>query len=172
MMRRAIAVSMAFIAGCVAYAGAAAEPPPRPASLSRLLPLRVPDVGPLYASGRDAPLVVEVWSLDCGYCRENVAHLVEWRRAHPHVRIALVALDPLEEAASQLERALAQMQLPADVLQYGNAEPMPERLRAALDPEWRGELPRTLWIDANGTRRGKSGLLAPAVLDGWLRDAH
>ncbi|MBF3912896.1 TlpA family protein disulfide reductase, partial [Burkholderia pseudomallei] len=40
---------------------------------------------------------------------------------------------------------------------------------AALDPRWRGELPRTLWIGEDGTRRAKSGLLAPAVLDAWLQ---
>ncbi|AGK47392.1 MULTISPECIES: hypothetical protein [Burkholderia] len=132
-------------------------------------PLRASEVASLYASGSGAPLVVEVWSLDCGYCRENAVHLVEWQRRHPQVRIALVALDSLDEHAQALAGALAQMQLPATVRQYANAEPMPERLRAALDPAWRGELPRTLWIGADGTRRAKSGLLTPAVLDAWLQ---
>ncbi|AOJ02603.1 MULTISPECIES: TlpA family protein disulfide reductase [Burkholderia] len=148
-----------FAALVVTASSAAAEPQP----------LRAADVAPLYASGRGAPLVVEVWSLDCGYCRENVAHLVEWQRRHPQVRIALVSLDSLDEHARQLVDALAQMKLPESVAQYANAEPMPERLRAALDPGWRGELPRTLWIGADGARRAKSGLLAPGVLDAWLQ---
>lgn len=132
-------------------------------------PLRATDVASLYASGSGAPLVVEVWSLDCGYCRENAAHLVEWQRRHLQVRVALVALDSLDEHGQELAGALEQMKLPAAVRQYANAEPMPERLRAALDPRWRGELPRTLWIGEDGTRRAKSGLLAPAVLDAWLQ---
>ncbi|ABC38008.1 TlpA disulfide reductase family protein [Burkholderia thailandensis] len=140
------------------------------AGASRLpQPLRASDVASLYASGSGAPLVVEVWSLDCGYCRENAAHLVEWQRRHPQVRIALVALDSLDERGQEIAGALMQMKLPATVRQYANAEPMPERLRAALDPAWRGELPRTLWIGADGTRRAKSGLLAPDVLDAWLK---
>lgn len=46
---------------------------------------------------------------------------------------------------------------------------MPERLRATLDAGWRGELPRTVWIGRDGARDARSGLLTPAVLDGWLR---
>ncbi|WP_323118473.1 TlpA disulfide reductase family protein [Burkholderia alba] len=130
-------------------------------------PLRAAQVAGLLASGHGAPLLVEVWSLDCGYCRENAAHLVAWQRQHPQVRLAMVAMDAIDDNASMLTQALAQMQLPATVAQYANAEPMPERLRAALDPGWRGELPRTLWIGADGVRRAQSGLLAPATLDAW-----
>ncbi|KGR98098.1 MULTISPECIES: TlpA family protein disulfide reductase [Burkholderia] len=159
LMLAALAIAASSIAGEL-------QPPQSPQSPQ---PLRAADVASLYASGRGAPLVVEVWSLDCGYCRENAAHLVEWQRRHPQVRIALVALDSLDEHAPQLAGAFAQMKLPPNVMQYANAEPMPERLRVALDPGWRGELPRTLWIDADGMRRAKSGLLAPAVLDAWLQ---
>ncbi|MDN7672249.1 TlpA disulfide reductase family protein [Burkholderia oklahomensis] len=152
-------IAFTFAALVVAASSAAAE----------LQPLRAADIASLYASGRGAPLVVEIWSLDCGYCRENAAHLVEWQRRHPQVRVALVALDSLDEHARQLADALAQMKLPGSVAQYANDEPMPERLRAALDPGWRGELPRTVWIGADGARRAKSGLLAPGVLDTWLQ---
>ena len=58
-----------------------------------LQPLRAADVARLYAAARERPLAVEIWSLDCGYCRENAAHLVAWQRRHPDVQLAMVAMD-------------------------------------------------------------------------------
>ncbi|KVC66326.1 TlpA family protein disulfide reductase [Burkholderia stagnalis] len=142
-----------------------------PALAGALQPLRAADVGRLFERAHERPLVVEIWSLDCGYCRENAAHLVEWQRRHPEVRIAMVAMDAYDENGAAIGQALAQMNLPPHVAQYANAEAMPERLRTALDAGWRGELPRTVWIGRDGVRDARSGLLTPAVLDGWLRAA-
>lgn len=143
-----------------------------PAWAGELQPLRAAEVATLYASAHERPLAVEIWSLDCGYCRENVAHLVAWQRRHPDVRLAMVALDAYDDSAAALAHALAQMNLPPQVAQYANAEPMPERLRAALDAGWRGEMPRTVWIGRDGVRDARSGLLTSDVLDGWLRHGN
>lgn len=64
------------------------------------------------------------------------------------------------------------MHLPPQVAQYANAEPMPERLSAALDAGWRGEMPRTVWIGRDGAREARSGLLTADVLDGGLQRAR
>lgn len=56
-------------------------------------------------------------------------------------------------------------------VQCANAEPIPQRLRVALDAQWRGEMPRTLWIGRDGVREACSGLLTADVLDGGLRHA-
>jgi thiol-disulfide isomerase/thioredoxin len=137
-----------------------------------LQPLRAADVGRLFDSARERPLAIEIWSLDCGYCRENAAHLVAWQRRHPEVRLAMIAMDAYDDNGAAIARALAQMNVPPHVAQYANAEAMPERLRAALDAGWRGELPRTVWIGRDGVREARSGLLTPAVLDDWLRVQH
>ncbi|MBU9438325.1 TlpA family protein disulfide reductase [Burkholderia multivorans] len=134
-----------------------------------LQPLRAADIATLYAGAHERPLAVEIWSLDCGYCRENAAHLVAWQRRHPDVRVAMIAMDAYDDNRAALEQALAQMNLPPQIAQYANAEPMPERLRAALDAGWRGEMPRTVWIARDGTREARSGLLTDGVLDGWLQ---
>lgn len=137
-----------------------------------LKPLRSADVGAWYASARERPLVIEIWSLDCGYCRENAVHLVAWQRRHPEVRVAMVAMDAYDENGAAIAQALTQMNVPPHVAQYANAEAMPERLRAALDAGWRGELPRTVWIGRDGMREARSGVLTQSVLDGWLRAAR
>ncbi|AOJ74852.1 TlpA family protein disulfide reductase [Burkholderia ubonensis] len=143
-----------------------------PAWAGELQPLRAAEVATLYASAHERPLAVEIWSLDCGYCRENAAHLVAWQRRHPEVRVAMIAMDAYDENGAAIEQALAQMNLPSHVAQYANADAMPERLRAALDAGWRGELPRTVWIGRDGARDARSGLLTSDVLDGWLRHGN
>ncbi|AOI56916.1 TlpA disulfide reductase family protein [Burkholderia diffusa] len=140
-----------------------------PAWAGELQPLRAAEVGQLYATAHERPVVVEIWSLDCGYCRENAAHLVAWQRRHPDVRLAMVSMDAIDDNGAAIAQALAQMNLPPQVAQYANAEPMPERLRAALDERWRGEMPRTVWIGRDGAREARSGLLTADVLDGWLQ---
>ncbi|MBU9455402.1 TlpA family protein disulfide reductase [Burkholderia multivorans] len=156
-MKRLIASTMLVLASVPAWAA------------GTLQPLRAADVATLYAGAHEGPLAVEIWSLDCGYCRENAAHLVAWQRRHPDVRVAMIAMDAYDDNRAALEQVLAQMNLPPQIAQYANAEPMPERLRAALDAGWRGEMPRTVWIARDGAREARSGLLTDGVLDGWLQ---
>ncbi|KVS74991.1 hypothetical protein [Burkholderia cepacia] len=85
------------------------------------------------------------------------------------VQLAMVAMDAYYDNGTAISRALAQMNPPPQVAQYANAEPMPERLCAALDAGWRGEMPRTVWIVRDGAREARSGLLAADVLDGGLQ---
>lgn len=89
----------------------------------------------------------------------------------PDVQLAMVTMDVYDDNGPAISRALAQMQLP-QVVQYANAEPMPERLSAALDAGWRGEMPRTVWIGRDGAREARSGLLTADVLDGGLQRAR
>ncbi|WP_175967068.1 TlpA family protein disulfide reductase [Burkholderia sp. BCC0322] len=130
---------------------------------------RAADVARLYAAAHERPLAVEIWSLDCGYCRENAAHPVAWQRRHPDVQLAMVAYD---DNGAAISHALTQMKLPPQVAQYANAEPMPARLRAALDAGWRGEMPRTVWIGRDGACEARSGLLTADVLENRLQCAE
>ena len=141
------------------------------AHVAQLQPLKAADVPRLMSEAKGQPLIVEIWSLDCGYCRENTAHVVEWLRSHRGVRVAMVAMDGFDDNAESVSQALASMPVTPHIAQYANAEAIPERLRAALDPGWRGEMPRTLLIDAQGRRRASSGLIQPGALDAWLLHA-
>jgi|ERR1700754_723703 len=144
-------------------------PPARAAAAAELQPLAAADVGRVLATETGKAQIVEIWSLDCSYCRENVARIAQWQQKHRDVRVTMIAMDTLDDNAEALAQALATMQLPSQVAQYANAETIPEKLRRALDPDWRGELPRTVLIDARGTRQSHSGLSAPDVLDAWRR---
>jgi hypothetical protein len=133
-------------------------------------PLLAKDAHALLNGPRAHVLIVEIWSLDCSYCHENTARIVQWRRAHKlPVDVIMISMDSPDQADT-LARALAPLARDpkvglAHVAQYVNAEVMPERLRAALDPGWQGETPRTLFIGPDGARRASSGLLTPQALD-------
>jgi len=134
-----------------------------------LEPLRAADVNALFAAPQGKPQIVEIWSLDCSYCRANAARIVEWQKRHRDVRLTMIAMDPIDDNAAALSQVLASLPLPPQTALYANAEAIPDKLRRALDPNWHGEMPRTLLIDAHGTRQATSGLLQPAVLDAWHR---
>jgi thiol-disulfide isomerase/thioredoxin len=134
-----------------------------------LKPLRALDVDAVLAASQGRPQIVEIWSLDCSYCRENTARIVEWQKKHRDVRLTMIAMDPIDDNAAVLSQVLATLPLPPQTALYANAEAIPEKLRRALDPHWHGEMPRTLLIDAHGARQASSGLLQPATLDAWHR---
>ncbi|KMW44251.1 redoxin domain-containing protein [Ralstonia insidiosa] len=136
-------------------------------------PLLARDVPALLQTPRARPLIVEIWSLDCSYCRENIGRIAQWRRtAKRNVDVVMVAMDGPEQA-DMMNRALAPLARDSKVglahmPQYANAEAMPERMRAALDPGWQGEMPRTIILRADGKRHASSGLLTPETLDAAL----
>ena len=134
-----------------------------------LKPLYASDVEAVLAASQGKPQIVEIWSLDCSYCRENTARIAEWQKKHRDVRLTMIAMDPIDDNAAALSQVLASLPLPPQTALYANAEAMPEKLRRALDANWHGEMPRTLMIDAHGTRQASSGLLQPAALDAWHR---
>ncbi|KJK04889.1 signal peptide protein [Burkholderiaceae bacterium 26] len=138
-------------------------------------PLHARNVPALLRTPHARPLIVEIWSLECSYCRENIARIAQWRRtAQQEVDVVMVSMDGPDQA-EMLNRALAPLARDrkigiAHVPQYANAEDMPERLRAALDPGWQGEMPRTIILRPDGKRHASSGLLTPQALDTALRD--
>ena len=136
-------------------------------------PLHARDVPALLQTPHARPLIVEIWSLECSYCRENIVRIAQWRRsAKQNVDVVMVSMDGPDQA-DMLTRALAPLARDskiglARVPQYANAEDMPERLRAALDPGWQGEMPRTIILRPDGKRHASSGLLTPQALDNAL----
>lgn len=108
------------------------------------------------ASGQ--PLVVVVWSLDCSYCEPSFQALADAQR-RGSLRVAAIATDAADddEAVRLIRKKMAQSGLQAEIWAFGAAPA--ERLRHAIDPAWRGEMPRSYWFDAQGRRQAYSGLI-------------
>lgn len=109
------------------------------------------------ASAKGKPLAVMVWSLDCSYCEPSFAALARAQRSG--LKVVTIATDPAddEEAVTLIRRKLAHAGLVAETWAFGPAPA--EQLRHAIDPKWRGEMPRSYWFDGKGQVRAYSGLI-------------
>lgn len=111
--------------------------------------------------------IVTLWSEECGYCKINLDRLA--RLGPDGVRVVTV-LSERRDAAALLWPELARRGLTAEAWAFGDEAP--ERLRHALDPAWRGELPRSYLIDAEGHREAVSGVLSEATLQAFISKTH
>jgi thiol-disulfide isomerase/thioredoxin len=101
------------------------------------------------------PTVVAFWSLDCPHCKKYLQELGELSRSHEQVQIIPVAVEPLHE-----EHALVLREVRSEGRSYAYGDEVPAVLGYALDPHWRGELPRALFFDGQGNKLARSGRLS------------
>lgn len=104
------------------------------------------------------PTAVMLWSADCAYCKKNLAMFAGLAKTAPRLRLVTVATEPMEAAVAEpLDR------VGATGPRYAYGADAPEALAYALDPKWRGELPRTLLFDGHGGKVVMSGVVAEAA---------
>lgn len=109
------------------------------------------------AKGHTRPTIVALWSTDCPHCKKNLELFADMVKADAGLRLITVATEPLSaEVATSLDR----IKTPGKRYVYG--ADAPEAIAFALDPKWRGELPRTLFFDGRGNRMAVSGVVGIA----------
>jgi hypothetical protein len=114
----------------------------------------------------DRPFVLALWSLDCPPCHDELALLGRVLKRDSRFKLVLVSTDsPASSRALQetlrrhgLERAQA----------WVFADDYVEKLRFEIDRAWRGELPRTYFVHADGSARAHSGKVDASMLEAWL----
>ena len=112
------------------------------------------------------PYLVAFWSVDCPHCQGELALFARLLRERPDLPLVLVAVDA-PALAPRVAARLAELGLSgADNWQFADARA--ERLRFAVDRQWRGELPRSYLFDAAHRRQAVSGALDGAALRRWL----
>lgn len=110
------------------------------------------------------PTIVALWSSDCSHCKKNLELFARLVRTEPRLRLITVATEAdFDGLAAPLDR----LQVPGQRYAYGDEAP--EALAYALDPRWRGELPRTLLFDGQGGKAAVSGVVDEATLKGLLK---
>lgn len=117
-----------------------------------------------------APFVLALWSLDCRYCRHDLAMLGRLKAAHPQLQLVLVATDTPARRA-EIAPALDALALGAEE-SWIFADTFVERLHHEIDPQWLGELPRTYFYAGDGSRIGISGNLDEAAVEDWIEKAY
>lgn len=106
------------------------------------------------AKSHSVPTIIALWSSDCPHCKSNLKLFARMASANPRLRLISIAVEPFsEELAIPLDR----LGVPGARYAYGPESP--DALAHALDPKWRGELPRTLLFDGNGNKDAVSGVM-------------
>jgi thiol-disulfide isomerase/thioredoxin len=100
------------------------------------------------------PTIVALWSSDCSHCKKNLQLFSRMVKADPRIKLITLAT---ERPSAGLGAHLDKFAVPGQRLAYG--EESPEALAFALDPKWRGELPRTLFFDSHGGKVVISGVV-------------
>ncbi|MDP3513866.1 MAG: hypothetical protein Q8S20_14070 [Sulfuritalea sp.] len=98
------------------------------------------------------PTIVALWSTDCPHCKKNLGLFADMVKADARLRLITVAVEPL---SAEVSASLDRIRVPGVRYVYG--ADAPEAIAFALDPKWRGELPRTLFFDGHGNRIAISG---------------
>lgn len=111
------------------------------------------------------PVLLLLWSLDCHHCKAGMARAAEHLAEQPELNLVLVNVDASEDAQAVAHTLQALGLADADNWQFIDAPAA--RLRASIDPQWYGELPRSYLIDGNGHLEGFSGRLTPEFFDHW-----
>ena len=103
------------------------------------------------------PTVVALWASDCAYCKQNLHTLATLAKTNPQLRIVTVAA---ELPTADTRPAIDKTGVKGERLAYG--DDVPEALAYAIDPNWRGELPRTYLFDGKGGMQARSGVIDAA----------
>jgi thiol-disulfide isomerase/thioredoxin len=106
------------------------------------------------AARHDRPAIIALWSTECPHCKKNLALYARLAQHEKRLRLVTIAAEPLWDG---LAAPLDAIGVPGERYAYG--DDAPEALAHALDPAWRGELPRTLLFDGRGGRQAISGAL-------------
>jgi hypothetical protein len=140
-----------------------------PARAGELLPFGAQSMQALRSRFSGKSFVLAFWSASCEPCREELAHWAAFRRMHPQIPIVLVATDPPQDRPA-VEALLARFDLRGVSLRVF-ADEFTERLRYAVDPKWRGEVPRSYFFDASGRVEVKIGPVDPRWTESWFARA-
>lgn len=138
-----------------------------PAASGELRPFHVDSLATIQEVYAGRPFILVFWSLTCAHCAKELQLFGKWVRADRGLPLVIVSTDvPADEPAVRV--ALRRHGLDkADVWLF--ADPVPERLRYAVDPAWYGELPRTYFYDTAHRREAHSGVLDERRLKDWLK---
>ncbi len=134
-----------------------------------LAPFTADSMKEIYARRGPAPFVLAFWSLSCAYCPEELAMLGTLVRRHESSALVLVSTDTPDDETAILATLQRHALTSAEAWVF--ADPFVERLRHAIDPRWRGELPRTYFIRDGHIARAVSGQVKRSEIEAWIAPA-
>jgi thiol-disulfide isomerase/thioredoxin len=111
------------------------------------------------------PLVVHIWGMTCVPCVKELPQWGALLKAQPGLHLVLVQVD--ESSLPRTERRLKDAGL-ANVESWTVKEDPDEFMRASIDPQWTGDMPRTLLVGADGSIQRIQGSADFVQVKRWL----
>lgn len=130
-----------------------------PAAAEAFIPLGRQEARALVSpAAHSMPTIVALWSSNCPHCKSNLQLFAGMAKSERRLKLVTVAA---ERPHAGLDAPLNKLVVPGQRFAYG--EDAPEAIAFALDPKWRGELPRTLFFDGHGNGIAVSGVVERAT---------
>jgi len=113
------------------------------------------------------PWLLVIWSTDCPPCHIELELLSGLqKRQGEKLRVEFFSFDALRNEDDVLRIANSH-QLDT----WFSTEPNRQKLQMMIDSNWRGELPRSYWYQADGSRCAQSGVLSKQAVIAWFEKA-
>lgn len=138
--------------------GRAAEP----------VPFTTDSLAKIEAQYAGRPFILSMWSVDgCSHCITELTLFGKLAKTYKNLPLVLVSIDGPEfiPALIKTTRRLGLENTQSWIFN----DDIPERLRAVIDPAWRGEIPRTYLYDARHRREAIAGLVSETKVTSWLK---
>jgi thiol-disulfide isomerase/thioredoxin len=113
------------------------------------------------------PVVVHFWGLTCGPCRIEMPKWGRLLQERPDLELIAIDADLVPNSTELVTAELAKTGL-AGAENWMFADDFVERLRFEINPRWRGEIPITLLIAADGRTSTIEGAADPGAVRAWL----
>ncbi len=121
----------------------------------------------LRAAHGGRPVVVHFWGVTCAPCMGELPKWGQLAQSKPGVDIVFVAADPIPIEPPNIEAAIVRTGI-GTAEQWMFADSFLERLRFEVSPQWGGELPYTVMIDAGGVAQASAGVMDLGALRAWI----
>ena len=112
-------------------------------------------------------MLVHFWGFSCPPCIEELPAWAGFVRSHPGLKSVFIEVDPMSEEMTRSTLTSARL---IDADNRVNVAYFDEYFRYEIDPQWLGELPVTLLIDAKGKVRKLRGTADFSAIDRWVSD--
>lgn len=113
------------------------------------------------------PTVVHFWGVTCGPCRIEMPNWGTLLAERSDLNLVVIDADLVPNEAGAVTAMLAETGLAA-AENWTFGDRFVERLRYEIDPQWRGEIPRTILIARDGTTTTIEGVANLESVRAWL----
>ena len=113
--------------------------------------------------------VVHFWGVTCGPCRIEMPAWGTFLLKRPDLDLVVINADLVPNEPSAVTAMLAQTGLAA-AENWTFSDGFVERLRYEIDPQWQGEIPRTMLIARDGTTTVIDGVADLEKVSAWLNE--